>query len=207
MFHPKNAHLIWFLVDRSCLALELLGRDGNSDGLSGIKVLLAPVTARNSSLRDEGASWAIVGKEGGDSGERATVGTLDDDVGTARVELTVALVVVPDPIEDGGTRGGVGGDGHIDSVGAAGGGVGQAVAELILDDLVDRRSGSGKRERDDWAKETLDNFVTDRHDCDVWVSCPFRCDQLRCTLTTQVLPLSYDRAHWQLHSIIRSRTR
>lgn len=71
---------------------------------------------------------------------------MNDDVGTARVELSVALVVVPDPVEDGGTRGGVGGDSHIDGVGAAGGSLGQAVAELVLDDLLD--SGVVERGRE-----------------------------------------------------------
>lgn len=126
------------LVDGSCLALDLLGRDGNSDGLSGIKVLLAPVAARDRSFRDEGASGSIVSKHWGDSGEGTSVGALDDDVGTAGVKLTVTLIVVPDPVEDGGTRGGVGGDFHVDGVGAAGGSLGQAVAELVLDNLLDR---------------------------------------------------------------------
>lgn len=126
-----------YLVDGSCLALDLLGRDGDGDGLSGIKVLLAPVATRNCSLGDEGTSGSIVGKHWGDSGEGATVGALDDDVGTARVELTVTLVVVPDPVEDGRARWGAGGDFHVDSVGAAGGGLSQAVAELVLDDLLD----------------------------------------------------------------------
>lgn len=118
------------------LALELLGghRDGNV--LARVKVLLAPVASSHGLLRNIRARGSIVGKQGCNTGERAAVGALDDDVGAGRVQLAVALVVVPDPVQDHVVAcGGIGGD--LDGQGERAGGLGgcETILELVLDDL------------------------------------------------------------------------
>lgn len=118
------------------LALELLGGHRDGDVLARVKVLLAPVTTADGLLRNKRARGSIVGKQRGYTRERAAVGALDDDVGAGRVQLAVALVVVPDPVQDHVVaRGGIGGD--LDGEGERAGGLGgrETVLELVLDNL------------------------------------------------------------------------
>jgi len=116
------------------LTLELLSRDRDRDILSGGKVSLTPVTTRDGLLRDERGAGTIVGVQRHDARKGTSARAMDDNIGTARVQLTVALVVVPDPVQDHAVaRRGIGRDRDRERVGAVCGRVRQTGLELVLD--------------------------------------------------------------------------
>ena len=159
------------------MALQLLCRHSDGDGLSGIKVLLAPVSTRNSLLRDIRARGSIVGKQGRHARERSARGSLDHDVSTARVQLAVTLVVVPDPVQDDlVARGCIGRDRHGHVEGASGGRISQAGLEMVLNDLLT----TGKNIKGVSLDFSFQEFKVQ--------FCSLSC--IEATPTTQVAPLS-----------------
>lgn len=107
--------------------------DSDGDGLALGKQLVAVLVILAGELGDQGGG-AVVGNEGSQSSQLAAVRTLDLNIGTVGVQLTVADGVVPQPHEGDLARGGVGGDLDVGAVLAKVGHVAQAVADQGLDD-------------------------------------------------------------------------
>lgn len=85
-------------------------------------------------LADAGGLGTIVGNKGSNTLDLTAVLSVDLDVDTVGVQLTVSDGVVPEPHEDGVSRGSRGGDLDIDGVLGGGDGSLQAVADDGLDD-------------------------------------------------------------------------
>jgi len=104
------------------------------DGCSGREQGLAVIAVGQRLFLNEGSVGSIVGNQGGKTRERATVGALDDHIGSRGVQLSVTLIVVPEQVQDRGSRGGRGWEGEGQSECITIGRVQQAVEQEILKD-------------------------------------------------------------------------
>lgn len=135
----SGGFLLLILLDQATAqpVTLLLGRDlghRDRDGFSSRKQSLTVIAVGQSLFLNEGGVGSIVGNQGGETREGTTVGALDDHIGDRRVQLSVTFVVVPEQVEDGGARGGRGGDGEGQNEVVAVGCVHHAVEQEILED-------------------------------------------------------------------------
>ena len=114
------------------LGVGLGNLDGN--GLALGKQFVVVVILGGRELGDRCRLGAIVGDEGLNTLDRSTVRSLDLDINTVRVQLTVADGIVPEPLEGGLAGGSILGDGNTDRVRARVGDTAQALTDQGLDD-------------------------------------------------------------------------